>query len=188
MRTGRFHRIRDCLSKVGLFVVLGFISGCSSGDVSRYGNGPDIIRIKGSDTMFILVERWAEEYMKSHADVAIYVDGGGTGSGVESLIAGDADICAASRTLKAKEARELLKRQNSLGMSFLCARDALRIEGEFTLVDNDGNKYDLGGRKVIYLCRCGFSGNKPFCDGAHKAAGFSEGSVARALPPLKAKN
>ncbi|MEE8093516.1 MAG: CDGSH iron-sulfur domain-containing protein [Gammaproteobacteria bacterium] len=26
--------------------------------------------------------------------------------------------------------------------------------------------------KGVALCRCGQSNNKPFCDGAHKAAGF----------------
>ena len=65
---------------------------------------------------------------------------------------------------------------------------SLRIEGEFTLLDNDGNAYDLGGRTAVYLCRCGHSKNKPFCDGGHKAAGFNEKSPARALPPLKTKD
>jgi CDGSH-type Zn-finger protein len=45
---------------------------------------------------------------------------------------------------------------------------ALRIEGEFEILDQDGNKYDIGDRNVISLCRCGLSKKMPFCDGAHK--------------------
>ena len=44
---------------------------------------------------------------------------------------------------------------------------SLKIEGDFTIEDRTGNKYDLAGREVIGLCRCGLSKNKPFCDGAH---------------------
>ena len=40
------------------------------------------------------------------------------------------------------------------------------VEGDFDIIDADGNKMNLG--KKIYLCRCGNSGNKPFCDGSHK--------------------
>ena len=58
----------------------------------------------------------------------------------------------------------------------------LRIEGDFTLRDADGNEFDLAGRKVIGLCRCGQSENKPFCDGRHKAE-FASVVKARALPP-----
>ena len=45
---------------------------------------------------------------------------------------------------------------------------SLKIEGDFEIVDKTGALYDLGGREVISLCRCGFSKNKPFCDGSHK--------------------
>jgi CDGSH-type Zn-finger protein len=42
------------------------------------------------------------------------------------------------------------------------------------LVDHDGKEIAIPeGKKGIALCRCGASENKPFCDGSHKAAGFS---------------
>ena len=59
----------------------------------------------------------------------------------------------------------------------------VRIEGEFTIVDQDGNAFDLAGRTVISLCRCGQSSNKPFCDGTHGTCGFASTIEARALPP-----
>lgn len=59
----------------------------------------------------------------------------------------------------------------------------LRVEGEFTLLDSDGQAFGLGGRTVVSLCRCGHSQNKPFCDGAHKGAGFESTCPARELPP-----
>lgn len=63
----------------------------------------------------------------------------------------------------------------------------VRIEGEFEIFDQNGNKFDLAGRTAISLCRCGHSGNKPFCDGSHRAAGFQSEIVARKLDPPKPK-
>ena len=59
----------------------------------------------------------------------------------------------------------------------------LRIEGEFTICDQDGNPFGLAGRTVISLCRCGHSENKPFCDGNHRSKGFQSEVKARELPP-----
>lgn len=64
---------------------------------------------------------------------------------------------------------------------------SLRVEGEVEIYDAAGNKYDLGGRTVIGLCRCGQSNNKPFCDGAHARCGFDSQVVATVLPPPKPK-
>jgi CDGSH-type Zn-finger protein len=58
----------------------------------------------------------------------------------------------------------------------------IRIEGEFTIQDADGNVYGLGGRSLISLCRCGLAENKPFCDGSHRRNGFSSECKARDLP------
>jgi CDGSH-type Zn-finger protein len=63
----------------------------------------------------------------------------------------------------------------------------IRIEGEFEIVDPNGNAFGLAGRTAIGLCRCGASANKPFCDGAHNRAGFIDAVVARELPPAKPK-
>ena len=52
----------------------------------------------------------------------------------------------------------------------------LIIRGDFRLVDQDGAEIDPG-RATIALCRCGKSGIKPFCDGAHKRSGFSAPSA-----------
>ena len=60
----------------------------------------------------------------------------------------------------------------------------LRILGEnIILKDAAGNTFGLGGRKIISLCRCGASANKPFCDGSHARAGFQSTVEARDLPP-----
>jgi len=60
-----------------------------------------------------------------------------------------------------------------------------RIEGEFEIYDAAGNKYDLAGRTVISLCRCGHSNKKPFCDATHRTAGFQSVCEAYALEPKK---
>ena len=64
---------------------------------------------------------------------------------------------------------------------------SIKIEGEFTIQDQEGKAFDLAGRTTIGLCRCGQSQNKPFCDGSHRTSGFESLCPARELPPPKPK-
>jgi CDGSH-type Zn-finger protein len=64
---------------------------------------------------------------------------------------------------------------------------SIRIEGDFELFDVQGNKFDIGSRTHVSLCRCGESKDKPLCDGAHRECGFESEIVARTLPPPKPK-
>ena len=61
---------------------------------------------------------------------------------------------------------------------------SLRVEGDFQIVDAEGNSYGLGGRTIVTLCRCGLSKTKPFCDGSHKEH-FEHNAVAFDLPEKK---
>lgn len=50
------------------------------------------------------------------------------------------------------------------------------VAGEFTVLDHNGNPYKQ--RKKVFLCRCGSSSNKPYCDGTHVSIGFKDESEA----------
>jgi CDGSH-type Zn-finger protein len=61
---------------------------------------------------------------------------------------------------------------------------SLKVDGEFEIVDSQGNVYGLQGRTIVSLCRCARSANKPFCDGSHKG-NFEHQASAFDLPPKK---
>ncbi len=61
---------------------------------------------------------------------------------------------------------------------------SFKIEGDFEIVDKTGGVYNLQGREIVSICRCGLSANKPFCDGSHKGH-FEHDAVAFDLPPKK---
>ena len=47
-----------------------------------------------------------------------------------------------------------------------------KVEGDVALFDSEGNRIETREGKPFFLCRCGESSNKPFCDGTHKTCGF----------------
>jgi phosphate transport system substrate-binding protein len=65
------------------------------------------ITIKGSDTMVILSQRWAEEFMKKNPSIKVQVTGGGSGVGIAALINGTTEIADASRPMKDEEKAKL---------------------------------------------------------------------------------
>ncbi len=52
------------------------------------------------------------------------------------------------------------------------------VEGPITLTGPDGQEIEVKGKKA-WLCRCGGSANKPFCDGTHSRIGFAAAEAAR---------
>lgn len=48
----------------------------------------------------------------------------------------------------------------------------LVVSGSITIVDADGDEYELPAGSAVALCRCGASLNKPFCDKSHRRIGF----------------
>ncbi|MDD5060538.1 MAG: phosphate ABC transporter substrate-binding protein [Candidatus Omnitrophica bacterium] len=65
--------------------------------------GKNSIQIKGSDTMVNLAQAWAERYMEENPGDFVAVTGGGSGTGLSSLISGTCSIAMSSRNIKEKE-------------------------------------------------------------------------------------
>lgn len=61
------------------------------------------VSIKGSDTLLIINQRWAEAFGKSNPNISVSVTGGGSSIGIRAFINRVADICASSRKMKASE-------------------------------------------------------------------------------------
>ncbi|MBU2103130.1 MAG: substrate-binding domain-containing protein, partial [Candidatus Omnitrophica bacterium] len=85
-----------------------------------------MVQIKGSDTMVNLVQTWAEKYMEKNTGKFIAVTGGGSGTGLSSLISGTCDIAMSSRNIKEKEI-ELAKNKNIEPFEIKVALDGLAV-------------------------------------------------------------
>ena len=85
------------------------------------------ITVKGSDTLVILAQKWAETYMQQHPDVKIDVTGGGSGIGFAALQAQTTDLCDASRQIKAEEMQKCIMAFNKKPTEYKVALDGLSV-------------------------------------------------------------
>ena len=97
------------------------LAGCGGRDRSS------TITIKGSDTMVILGQRWAESYMAGHEGAVVQVTGGGSGTGIAALINGTTDICQSSRPIKDKEIEQIREKFGEAPHEVVVARDGLSV-------------------------------------------------------------
>ncbi len=140
---------------------------------SMFAGGAEgaIITVKGSDTMVILAQRWAELYMKKNPNITIQVTGGGSGTGIAALINGTTDICNASRPMKPSEEQKLKLRYGTSGVEIKAAKDGIAIYvneknpiKELTvqqIKDMGGSKNSLLSLQIcVYLRNIGMTTNK----------------------------
>ncbi len=95
--------------------------------VHAAGFAAKAITIKGSDTMVILGQRWAETYMSKNPGAVLQVTGGGSGTGIAALINGTTDVCQASRPMKSSERTKLKERYFTMGTEIPVAKDGLTV-------------------------------------------------------------
>src|SRR5512133_3443682 len=100
--------------------------GTAGSSSSPPANQAAYIQNKGSDTIVNLALAWAERYQQEHPEVRISVTGGGSGTGIASLINGTVDIANASRAIK-KEEIAYVKANGVYPVEFVIARDAIAV-------------------------------------------------------------
>ena len=88
-----------------LAVIIGAIIIVAAGAYWWMSSSNQTVQIqqKGSDTLLVLAQNWAETYMESHGKTEIVVSGGGSGTGISALINKQIDIADASRQIKQTE-------------------------------------------------------------------------------------
>ena len=106
------------------------LTACQSSDGGggeQTGSSAEVyIENKGSDTMVNLAMVWAERYQENNPMVRISVTGGGSGTGLASLMNGTVDVANASRQIKSEEIDQA--RENGFEpIEFSVARDAIAV-------------------------------------------------------------
>ncbi len=108
--------------------------------------GRQVLQNKGSDTLVNVAQAWAEAYKKVEPNVAVAVTGGGSGTGISSLINGTVDLANASRKIKDKE-REAAQKKGIEPVEHTVGFDALAI---FVHKDNPKKKFTIEELAAIY--------------------------------------
>ena len=85
------------------------------------------VTVKGSDTMVVLGQRWAEEFMKKNPKSVIQVTGGGSGTGISALINGTTDVCESSRSMKEAEKKQIQEKSGAPPIELPVAKDGLSV-------------------------------------------------------------
>src|SRR5258707_2053404 len=114
---------------IAIFLLFSFLFA-SCGPTSSAETASDsqakYIENKGSDTIVNLALAWAEKYQAEHPDIRISVTGGGSGTGIASLINKTVDIANASRQIKPEEIDQA-KANGVDPVEHVIARDAIAV-------------------------------------------------------------
>ncbi len=105
------------------------------------------ITAKGSDTLVILAQKWAEVYMAAKPGTTIQVTGGGSGTGFAALQNQTTDLANASRKIKSKEIEACVKAFNKRPTEYKVCLDGLSV---FVSADNPVKELSLEQLEGIF--------------------------------------
>ena len=113
------------MKKVCLVLMVLTLAACGRPS-GESGTDRVVIQNKGSDTLVNVAQAWAETYKEINPNVAVAVTGGGSGTGISSMINGTVDLANASRKMKDKEMD--MARENGIEpVEWVVGYDALAV-------------------------------------------------------------
>jgi len=155
------------------------------------------ISVKGSDTLVVLAQKWAEVYSQKNTGTKIQVTGGGTGTGFAAMQNQTTDLCNASRKIKANEIEACIKAFGKRPTEYKVALDGLSVYAhndnavsELTLAQLEGiftgkikNWKEVGGNDaaIIVYSRENNSGTYEFFK-EHVLKGKDFAASAQTMP------
>jgi len=112
--------MKNILKALAVFTAASLTFTASAGNTSR-------ITVKGSDTLVVQAQKWAEVYMSKNNHVKIQVTGGGSGIGFAALQNNTTDLANASRKIKAAEITECIKAFGKRPTEYKVCLDGLSV-------------------------------------------------------------
>jgi len=129
--------------KAAVVAVLAALTVGAAGLLAQQRN----ITVKGSDTLVILGQRWAEVFMTKNQGISVQVTGGGSGVGIAALINGTTDVAESSRPMKDKEKADTKTKRGKDVLELPVAVDGLAV---YVHESNPVNELSLQQLKAIY--------------------------------------
>lgn len=119
---------RQPILTIATLIAVLFMSSCGPASSAETASDSPAAYIenKGSDTIVNLALAWAERYQGDHPNIRISVTGGGSGTGIASLINGTVGIANASRQIKSEEI-ETAQSNGVEPLEHIIARDAIAV-------------------------------------------------------------
>lgn len=103
-----------------------FVSVCLVFFTLSFAVSAQNLKLKGSDTLLPLAERWAQLYQKTNAQVHLALSGGGSGLGIAALLKGETDVAESSRPLNESE-KDQFRKLGKTPVDIVVASDAVEI-------------------------------------------------------------
>jgi phosphate transport system substrate-binding protein len=132
------------VKRAPIVAVACFALACGPG--GEGGGSRTVIQNKGSDTLVNVAQAWAEAYGTVNPNVAVAVTGGGSGTGISSMINGTVDLANSSRSMRESEL-EAARGNGVEPLEHVVGYDALAV---FLHPDNPINEITLAQLASIY--------------------------------------
>lgn len=146
--------MKSVLAALSTVALLTLAIGCKAGDgggkpdAGAPERGGNALTVKGSDTMVLLGQQWAEAFMKARPGQSVQVTGGGSGTGIAALLNGTTEIAMSSRAIKPAEAQQVQARHKVAAKGTAVARDGVTF---YVHESNPVRALSIDQLQAIYL-------------------------------------